>query len=83
MAHPSERDARAMATGIVTALRSLGGVVTSCGIHPSITGVTVAARVNGISVMVKQADGYFSFQSVASDLLALALAGSAPYQKEW
>tara|TARA_R110000868_G_scaffold81039_3_gene229737 strand:+ start:423 stop:668 length:246 start_codon:yes stop_codon:yes gene_type:complete len=69
-----ESTARVIATGVVTAIRARGGVVTACGIHPAETGLTITATVNGRSVRADCPDQFVAYQTVAEGLLATALA---------
>lgn len=74
----SEPDARKIAHGVVERLRALGGVVTDFGVHLDANGFELIAEINGRLVNCRTAQGSFTYQGVAADMLACALSDHDP-----
>lgn len=72
--HLSEPDARKLATGIVERLRALGGTVSDFGVYLDGDGFYFVATVNGTRVATRTAQGAFTYQGVAADMLAYVLS---------
>lgn len=76
-ANLSEGDARQIARGVVTALRTFGVAVSRIGVHLERDGFWFMAEIGGRMVWARTGQGQFRYREVAAELAAAALNAAA------
>ena len=75
--HLDEKDARKIATHVVTELHALGGHIGRFSIFLEPEGFYFVADINGYTVQAQTGQGNFQYKTIAIEMMAAALAAQA------